>query len=78
MTEMIRRITPVDGRLCAERPAARQVETETGTVFMNRCDYLDPVLAWTGVNDTAAERRCSRVGYETLTHPKFYHLRVSF
>ena len=23
----------------------------TGTWFMNRCDYLDPALAWTGVKD---------------------------
>ena len=27
-------------------------ELDTGTVFMNRCDYLDPALAWTGVKNT--------------------------
>ena len=27
-------------------------QIETGTWYMNRCDYLDPALAWTGVKDT--------------------------
>jgi acyl-CoA reductase-like NAD-dependent aldehyde dehydrogenase len=48
---------------------------ETGTVFMNRCDYLDPALAWTGVKDTGRGATLSRVGYETLTRPKSFHLR---
>jgi acyl-CoA reductase-like NAD-dependent aldehyde dehydrogenase len=48
---------------------------ETGTVFMNRCDYLDPALAWTGVKDTGRGVTLSRVGYETLTRPKSFHLR---
>ncbi len=47
----------------------------TGTVFMNRCDYLDPALAWTGVKDTGRGATLSRVGYETLTRPKSFHLR---
>ena len=34
------------------RPSASACSVETGTVFMNRCDYLDPALAWTGVKDT--------------------------
>ena len=53
-------------------------EIETGTVFMNRCDYLDPALAWTGVKDTGRGATLSRVGYETLTRPKSYHLRLAF
>lgn len=47
----------------------------TGTVFMNRCDYLDPALAWTGVKHTGHGATLSRVGYETLTRPKSFHLR---
>lgn len=48
----------------------------TGTVFMNRCDYLDPALAWTGVKDSGRGCTLSRVGYESLTRPKSFHLRV--
>lgn len=48
---------------------------ETGTVFMNRCDYLDPALAWTGVKDSGRGCTLSRLGYEALTRPKSYHLR---
>ncbi len=49
---------------------------DTGTWFMNRCDYLDPALAWTGVKDTGRGCTLSRVGYEYLTRPKSYHLRT--
>jgi acyl-CoA reductase-like NAD-dependent aldehyde dehydrogenase len=48
----------------------------TGTWFMNRCDYLDPALAWTGVKDSGRGCTLSRVGYEALTRPKSYHLRL--
>jgi acyl-CoA reductase-like NAD-dependent aldehyde dehydrogenase len=48
---------------------------ETGTFFMNRCDYLDPELAWVGVKDSGRGCTLSRVGYEHLTRPKSYHLR---
>lgn len=60
--------------------AAEQIgdRVETGTVFMNRCDYLDPALAWTGVKDTGRGVTLSRVGYETLTRPKSWHMRLSF
>jgi len=50
---------------------------ETGTWFMNRCDYLDPGLAWTGVKDSGRGCTLSRVGYETLTRPKSFHLRIA-
>jgi acyl-CoA reductase-like NAD-dependent aldehyde dehydrogenase len=56
----------------AERIGA---EIETGTVFMNRCDYLDPGLAWTGVKDTGRGATLSKIGYEALTRPKSFHLR---
>ena len=50
-------------------------QIETGTVFMNRCDYLDPALAWTGVKDTGRGASLSPIGFEMLTRPKSYHLR---
>src|SRR5919109_2408218 len=60
----------------AEAAAALGEQIETGTVFMNRCDYLDPALAWTGAKDSGRGVTLSRLGYETLTRPKSYHLRV--
>jgi len=48
---------------------------ETGTWFMNRCDYLDPALAWVGVKDSGRGCTLSTVGYEHLTRPKSFHLR---
>ena len=61
-----------------EAAARLGAEIETGTVFMNRCDYLDPALAWTGVKDTGRGATLSRIGYETLTRPKSFHLRTAF
>jgi acyl-CoA reductase-like NAD-dependent aldehyde dehydrogenase len=49
---------------------------QTGTWFMNRCDYLDPALAWVGVKDSGRGCTLSVVGYEHLTRPKSFHLRV--
>lgn len=48
---------------------------ETGTVFMNRADYLDPGLCWTGCKDTGRGGGLSVIGYLNLTHPKSYHLK---
>src|SRR5690606_30307357 len=48
---------------------------ETGTCFMNRCDYLDPELSWVGVKDSGRGTTLSRIGYEHLTRPKSFHLR---
>lgn len=48
---------------------------ETGTVFANRADYLDPELAWTGVKNSGRGCTLSVVGYEHLTRPKSFHLR---
>jgi len=47
----------------------------TGTWFMNRCAYLDPALAWTGVKDSGRGCTLSPLGFHQLTHPKSYHLR---
>jgi acyl-CoA reductase-like NAD-dependent aldehyde dehydrogenase len=52
-------------------------QVETGTWFMNRCDYLDPALAWTGVKNSGRGCTLSRVGYEQLTRPKSFHLRLN-
>ncbi|MBI3896910.1 MAG: aldehyde dehydrogenase family protein [Gammaproteobacteria bacterium] len=49
----------------------------TGTVFMNRCDYLDPALAWTGVKDSGFGCTLSVLGYESLTRPKSFHFRTA-
>jgi acyl-CoA reductase-like NAD-dependent aldehyde dehydrogenase len=51
-------------------------QLETGTCFMNRCDYLDPALAWTGVKDTGRGCSLSILGFDALTRPKSYHLRA--
>ncbi|MFX0546013.1 aldehyde dehydrogenase family protein [Roseovarius sp. S1116L3] len=48
---------------------------ETGTVFMNRADYLDPGLCWTGCKDTGRGGGLSIIGYHNLTRPKSYHLK---
>lgn len=50
-------------------------QVRTGTFFMNRCDYLDPALAWTGVKNSGRGVSLSAVGYEQLTQAKSFHLR---
>ena len=48
---------------------------ETGTVFMNRCDYLDPALAWTGVKNSGKGVTLSRIGYDHVTRVKSFNFR---
>ena len=50
-------------------------DVEAGTVFANRCDYLDPALAWTGVKDSGFGCSLSSLGFGSVTRPKSYHLR---
>jgi acyl-CoA reductase-like NAD-dependent aldehyde dehydrogenase len=50
-------------------------QIDTGTWFMNRCDYLDPALAWTGVKNSGRGCTLSSVGFEHMTRPKSYHLK---
>jgi acyl-CoA reductase-like NAD-dependent aldehyde dehydrogenase len=59
-----------------EAAVAIGAEVQTGTWFMNRCDYLDPALAWVGVKDSGRGCTLSTIGYEHLTRPKSFHLRV--
>lgn len=49
---------------------------ETGTAFLNRCDFLDPELAWVGIGDSGRGCTLSVVGFEQLTRPKSFHLRT--
>ncbi len=58
-----------------ERAARVGARVETGTVFMNRCDYLDPGLCWTGCKSTGRGGALSSIGYHNLTRPKSYHLK---
>jgi acyl-CoA reductase-like NAD-dependent aldehyde dehydrogenase len=51
-------------------------DLETGTCFMNRCDYLDPALAWVGVKNSGRGCTLSSMGYEHLTRPKSFHLKT--
>ena len=51
-------------------------QLETGTCFLNRCDYLDPALAWTGVKDSGRGCTLSALGFDALTRPKSFHLRT--
>lgn len=48
---------------------------EFGTVFLNRCDFLDPALAWTGVKDSGRGISLSKYGYDQLTRAKSVHLK---
>lgn len=50
-------------------------QVETGTFFINRCDYLDPELAWTGVKDSGHGCTLSVLGYESVTRPKSFHVK---
>ncbi|MEJ2060639.1 MAG: aldehyde dehydrogenase family protein [Gammaproteobacteria bacterium] len=60
----------------ADAALALGVRVATGTCFMNRCDYLDPALAWTGVGDSGRGCTLSPLGYEQLTRPKSFHLKT--
>jgi len=50
-------------------------QLETGTFFVNRCDYLDPALAWVGVKNSGRGCTLSGMGYESLTRPKSFHIK---
>jgi acyl-CoA reductase-like NAD-dependent aldehyde dehydrogenase len=50
---------------------------ETGTAYMNRCDYVDPALVWTGVKDTGRGQALSVLGFDAFTRAKSFHLKTS-
>ena len=58
-----------------ERALALGRRVETGTVFLNRADYVDPGICWTGCKDTGRGGAMSAIGYQNLTRPRSYHLR---
>lgn len=57
------------------RAAELASQIETGTVFMNRADYLDPALCWTGCKDTGRGGALSIIGFQNLTRVKSYHFK---
>lgn len=59
-----------------ERGKRLAEQVEAGTVFINRADYLDPLLAWTGWRDSGRGVSLSRLGYLSVTKPKSYHFRL--
>lgn len=52
-------------------------QVETGTFFINRCDYLDPDLAWTGIKNSGHGCTLSVMAYESVTRPKSFHIKTS-
>jgi len=58
-----------------DRALAVGNDVETGTLFMNRCDYLDPSLAWTGAKNSGHGCTLSTMGYNYVTRPKSFHLK---
>jgi acyl-CoA reductase-like NAD-dependent aldehyde dehydrogenase len=60
----------------AERGEALAARTAAGTVYVNRCDYLDPELAWVGIKDSGHGCTLSRLGFHYLTRPKSFNIRT--
>ncbi|MEM6384056.1 MAG: aldehyde dehydrogenase family protein [Pseudomonadota bacterium] len=59
----------------AEAAATIGAELDNGIVFMNRCDYVDPALCWTGCKQTGRGASLSVLGFHAVTRPKSYHLK---
>jgi len=59
-----------------DRAARLMGELDAGTVYANRCDYLDPLLPWVGVKDSGKGCSLSALGFLHLTRPKSFHLRA--
>ncbi|MGO4914659.1 aldehyde dehydrogenase family protein [Pseudogemmobacter sp. W21_MBD1_M6] len=59
----------------AGRAASVGNRIEFGTIFMNRCDYVDPALCWTGCKDTGRGGAMGVLGFHSITRPKSYHLK---
>jgi len=60
----------------AERAARLARRIETGTVYMNQCDSLDPALPWTGVKNSGKGATLSALGYLHLTRPKSLNFKL--
>ncbi|KAL2018481.1 hypothetical protein VTK56DRAFT_766 [Thermocarpiscus australiensis] len=48
---------------------------EAGTVFVNRCDFPSPDLAWTGWKNSGKGVTLSRYGFDQFVKLKSYHLK---
>jgi acyl-CoA reductase-like NAD-dependent aldehyde dehydrogenase len=59
-----------------ERALRMAKRLETGTVFVNQCDTLDPALPWTGVKDSGKGSTLSALGYLHLTRPKGLNFKL--
>jgi acyl-CoA reductase-like NAD-dependent aldehyde dehydrogenase len=59
-----------------DRAARLMDAVDAGTVYANRCDYLDPMLPWVGVKDSGKGCSLSHLGFAHLTRPKSFHLRT--
>ena len=59
-----------------ERAARMAPALECGTVFQNRCDYLDPELAWGGVKNSGTGVSLSKHGFHGVTKLKNFHFRT--
>jgi len=59
-----------------ERAFRMGSQIETGTFFMNRCDYLDPMLPWTGVKDTGKGASLGKYGFQSVTRLKSFNFRT--
>ena len=59
-----------------ERGEALAARIAAGTVYVNRCDYLDPELAWVGIKDSGHGCTLSRLGFHYLTRPKSFYVRT--
>ncbi|KAJ1649592.1 hypothetical protein IWQ61_009370 [Dispira simplex] len=52
-------------------------KVETGTLFMNRCDYLDPALAWSGTKYSGRGCSLSSFGFDQFIRYKSFHLKLT-
>jgi acyl-CoA reductase-like NAD-dependent aldehyde dehydrogenase len=59
----------------AERADRVGRRLDVGTVFMNRCDYLDPEMPWTGTKDSGSGVSLSPLGFLAVTRPKNLHFQ---
>jgi len=59
----------------SDRAAVIGAQLQVGTVFMNRADFVDPGLCWTGCKSTGRGGALSVIGFQNLTRPKSYHLK---
>ncbi|KAF2129581.1 betaine aldehyde dehydrogenase 2 [Dothidotthia symphoricarpi CBS 119687] len=50
-------------------------DVEAGTVFVNRCDYPAPDLAWVGWKDSGKGQTLSKFGFDQFVKLKSYHVK---